>query len=225
MKKVIIISLSIFLIYSCVYNIVDLEPVTNDSFKLKGIDISHHNRVRNWNSVSDNNDFVIMKATEGESWVDSKFNSYWKESNRQGTIRGAYHFFTPGVSGEKQFNNFKKTVKLKKGDLPPILDVELKECNIDEVNIWLKLAEEHYGVKPIIYTEYVFFKLILEDEVSDCKLWIYIDKDYGMKPSFNNYECVIWQYSHTGNVEGIDGPVDLDSVITDSVTFNNTLIN
>ena len=41
-------------------------------------------------------------------------------------------------------------MKKSLGDLPPILDVELKNSNINEVNKWLKLAENYYGVKPIV---------------------------------------------------------------------------
>jgi lysozyme len=195
----------------------DLEPGkpnTNNSVNsIKGIDISHHNKVTNWIAVSDSVDFVILKATEGGTFKDPKFRAYWSNAKRHKVIRGAYHFFVPNVPAEKQFANFKNSVKLSKGDLVPFLDVEVKEVDVNEVNKWVALATAHYGVEPIIYTEYSFFKLILDGKVNCNKLWIYVDEKYGRKPSFKSYNCAFWQYSHTGNVKGIDGEVDLDEFI------------
>jgi lysozyme len=89
----------------------------------------------------------------------------------------------------------------------------------------LELSEKHYGVTPIVYTEYLFFKVFLDGEI-DTKypLWIYIDESYSLKPSFNDYNCVLWQYSHTGVVNGVDGDVDLDSFLGDSLSFESLRI-
>ena len=45
-------------------------------------------------------------------------------------------------------------LKEKKGDLLK------QDLNIDmnEVNEWLRLAEEHYKVEPILYSDYITFK-------------------------------------------------------------------
>ena len=101
-------------------------------------------------------------------------------------------------------------------DLPPILDVELKEIDMNEVNKWCELAEKHYGVKLIIYSDYLVFKFFMDGKVNNYKLWIHIDEKYSVKPSFNNYDCIMWQYSHTGRVDGIQGDVDLNTFLGDS---------
>jgi len=222
-KALIIISILVIPVV-IVRNLIDLSPSASSDFKITGIDISHHNSVYNWNKVGKQNAFCIMKATEGSSFSDRKFKNYWINAKQNGMIRGAYHFFSPGVSAEKQFENFKRHVKLGKNDLPPILDVELKNCNIDEVNKWLKLAENYYGVKPIVYSDYFFFKLLMERKLDNYPLWLHINKRFKVKPSFNNFDCVIWQYNQYGKINGINGNVDLNTFLGDSEDFKNLLI-
>jgi lysozyme len=230
MKKLFIFLTVLLVLILIGFHFADLNPTitSTSSFEIKGIDISHHNHHNsniNWNSVSNQVGFCIIKATQGSNFKDPMFNSNWKSTKKNNLVRGAYHYFSPGVSGKKQFDNFKNTVKLGSGDLPPILDVELKECDINEVKIFLELAEKYYGVIPIIFTEHLFFKVYL-DGVIDTKypLWIDIDASYFLKPSFNNYNCVLWQYSHIGNISGIKGDVDLDCFMGDSLSFETLKI-
>jgi len=138
------------------FKLIDLKPKINHEFRHMGIDISHHNNVYDWDKLDGKVSFCFIKATQGSKYKDPDFERNWKETKNHGIIRGAYCFFQPNVSAEKQFKNFKKHVKLSKGDLPPVLDVELKECDINEVNKWLKMAEKHYKVKPIVYSGHIF---------------------------------------------------------------------
>ena len=226
-KKTLVIGSILLMMVVLVLTATDLRPViqSKSTSKIKGIDISHHNKVNNWSLVKNDIKFCIIKSTEGSNYKDPMFKSNWNSAKKSGLVCGAYHFFKPGVSGEKQFENFKNKVKLSSGDFPPVLDVELKECDMDEVNKFLKLAEKHYGVKPIVYTEYLFFKVYMEDKISkDYPLWIYINESYNVKPQFNDYDCVLWQYSHTGKVKGIVGDVDLDYFMGDEVKFNSLMI-
>ena len=223
-KHLIVISLVSFISLAFVKNVTDLTPnLTNNNNNFKGVDISHYNKVYDWDEVKTNSKFVIIKSTEGGKFIDPKFSSNWKNAKKNGIIRGAYHFFSPKISAEKQFLNFKNTVKLLPGDLPPILDVELKEIDMNEVNKWLKLAEEYYGVKPIIYSDYFIFKVFMDGKVDNYKLWIHINEKYHVKPSFNNYDCIMWQYSHTGKIPGIKGDVDLNEYLSDSSSFYSLL--
>jgi lysozyme len=224
MKMKTIIGTILVLLMVMVYNLIDLTPLSKSDFEICGIDISHHNKVYNWKQVKNHAKFCMIKSTEGKSYNDPMFKSNWKNCKKNNIIRGAYHFFTPGVSANKQFENFKNSVKLTTNDLPPILDVELKECDIDEVNKWLKLAENHYGVKRIVYTDYFFFKIFMEGKLNDYPLWLHINKKYKVKPSFNNFNCVFWQYNQKGKIKGIKGDVDLDTFLGDSESFNNLLI-
>lgn len=227
MKKIVLF-LIIIISYVTISNIVDLKPNLNLSNKknltIKGIDISHHNVISDWNKIDTNIKFVFIKSTEGKSFKDPKFDSNWKNAKKHGFIRGAYHFFSPNISAEEQFLNFKNNVKLSKGDLPPVVDVEVRDIDMNEVNKWIKLVEDHYGIKPIIYSDYLYFKVLMDNKVDNCKLWIHIDEKYHLSPSFNNYDCVIWQYSHTGNVDGIDGEVDLNHFILKNIDIKELTI-
>jgi len=227
-KKIFLITLILSLLTFCFLSFVDLRPNFNkqdDSKYLKGIDVSHHNKIINWELVRSNCKFVFIKATEGKNYKDPKFNEYWEKSKKNGLVRGAYHFFSYNVSAEQQFENFKQQVTLSKGDLPPVVDVEDRRINMDEVNKWCKLVEDHYGVKPIVYSEFLFFKLLMDGKIGNYKLWIYFDEDYSLTPTFDNYDCVIWQYSHKGIVKGIVGEVDLDYYLCTEKEFNELLIH
>jgi GH25 family lysozyme M1 (1,4-beta-N-acetylmuramidase) len=81
----------------------------------------------------------------------------WRETKSRGYLRGAYHYYRPNEKSTLQFEKFSSEVKLEEGDLPPVLDVEEigrygSENLRNGVLNWLALAEQHYGVKPIIYT-------------------------------------------------------------------------
>ena len=223
-KILICLGLVLVTLFITAFNLIDLYPSSKSDFQISGIDISHHNRIHDWDKVSSQTKFCIIKATEGSSFKDPKFKTYWSKSKKHGMTRGAYHFFKPGVSASKQFANFKNRVTLVTGDLPPILDVELKDSNIDEVNKWLKLAENYYGVKPIVYSDFVFFKIFMEEKLGDYPLWLHVNYRLKVKPLFNNFDCVFWQYNQKGRMNGVSGEIDLDSFLGSSENFNNLLI-
>jgi lysozyme len=233
MKKIILSVLTIIILFFLIYIIFDLVPNISPSTKLKGIDISHHNEIENWSALKKSIDFVYIKSTEGKSFTDPHFKMNWENAKKHNIIHGAYHFFSPQVSAKEQFLNFKKTVKLSPGDLPPVLDVERKkgdllkqDLNIDmnEVNEWLRLVEEFYGVEPILYSDYITFKNFLDDEIIKKRIWIYLPKGYFFKPSFNDYNCAFWQYSHEGKMDGIKDTVDLDFYFGDLSSLKKILV-
>lgn len=44
-------------------------------------------------------DYVIIKASEGESFKDWRFKGRWRKADKYSYKRGAYHFFRPGKDG------------------------------------------------------------------------------------------------------------------------------
>jgi lysozyme len=93
-------------------------------YTIQGIDISHHQGEINWNKVKQAKiqnhpiSFAIIKATEGGDFTDHRFHYNWKELNKVGLTKGAYHFYRPKTDPNIQAKNYIKNVKLKKGDLP-----------------------------------------------------------------------------------------------------------
>ena len=180
---------------------------------LFGIDVSHHNGYINWNEVKKSKHpikYVIIKATEGQKFVDWRFHYNWEKAEKKGFIKGAYHFYRPDVNSKKQFNLFSKTVKLEKGDLFPVLDIETesklgRDNLIKGIRNWVDLCEKKYGVKPIIYTGRKFYRNYLEDEFDDCPLWI---ASYSSEESVSGLEWDLHQFTEKVIVKGIPESVD-----------------
>jgi lysozyme len=159
--------------------------------------------------------FAFIKATEGITRQDDRFRFNWEQSNINGVIRGAYHFYYPSRDAAKQAKNFIKIVKLVKGDLPPVVDIEMENgrsaAKIREgLKIFLKQLENHYKVKPIIYTNINFYNTYLAGCFDEYPLWIagYFDHDR----FYNEFEApwILWQHSEKGQVDGIKGNVDFN---------------
>lgn len=192
-----------------------------EGFEIHGIDVSHHQGEIDWEVLRNNGmidkypvRFVMIKATEGASNVDKRFEENFRQARECGFVRGAYHFWSTTSTGRAQAEHFMRNVKLEEGDLPPVLDVERKSKNQTPVQFkasvltWLRLVEKHYGVKPIIYTYYKFKTAYLSDSVFDAyPYWIahyYVDKiEYKGKWKF-------WQHTDCGRLPGIKGFVDFD---------------
>ena len=193
-------------------------------FKVHGFDVSHHQGKIDWDEVSALQQapfpvkFVFMKASEGGDFGDTAFEDNFREARAHGFIRGAYHFYNPKRDPVSQADFFIRTVKLEPGDLPPVLDIE-KRGDDDEqlrksLKTWLNRVERHYGVKPILYTSYKFKKRYLNDSIFDSyPYWIahyYVDSvEYRGQWKF-------WQHTDIGSLPGISARVDLN-------VFNGTL--
>lgn len=187
-----------------------------DGYMVHGIDISHHQLNINWAEVALHDvDFAFIKATEGTDHQDSLFCINWPEIKLNQIKRGAYHFFRPGSSAELQFLNFATYVELEPGDMAPVLDVEVNDgissedlCN--GVKKWLQLAEIHYQVKPIIYTNQKFFNRYLAGHFDDYSLWIARYNNW-FKPWLKGEKnWTFWQYGNRGQIPGIEGNVDFN---------------
>lgn len=154
-KKIIIIIGSIIILSAgVIFLFKALTIETKSTSSIKGIDISNkYPGILDWDKLGENKGFVILRAvrsvdtvkTKGKhsfvSMIDSNFKKNWLELKSEKIVRGAYHRFSANISAEKQFEIFKNAVDLKKGDLPPFLDIE-ENASIIEVNKWIQLAKE-----------------------------------------------------------------------------------
>jgi lysozyme len=203
------------------------------SYSIHGIDVSKYQDMIAWEEVQAMKvqeiklGFAFIKATEGIGKIDIHFNRNWKKSKSNGIIRGAYHFFIASKDGRMQAEHFIKQVDLEPGDLPPVLDVEqingasgvqLKK----EVKKWLDIVENHYGVKPIIYTNVDFYKRNLGSEFDSYPLWV--AHYYETRQPRINRGWVFWQHSDEGRVNGIIPKVDFNVFSGDSLEFRNLLM-
>jgi lysozyme len=181
-------------------------------YAVHGIDVSHYQEEVDWHTVKKEFSFVFIKATEGADLKDKYFRKNWQKLDALDMKRGAYHFFLPASDATKQARHFISQVELKSGDLPPVLDVEvIQDVSSQElvkgVKAWLKLVEKKYKVRPVIYTNYAFYKRYLQSHVDQYPIWIAY---YGLKTPKTMPGWHFWQYSDEGKIEGVAGEVDLN---------------
>ena len=187
------------------------EIVDND-YELVGIDVSSHNGKINFERVSRAGiDFVIIKASEGAAFRDSRFASNYDSAKDNGLAVGAYHFFRFDVDGTLQARNFVETIGDRDFDLPLVIDVEehgnpyvfLRSKVVRQLRDMVdELTALEYRV--MIYTNKDGYYKFIKDNFDDYPLWLC---SLNRRPEL---DWTIWQYSHWGKVDGIQGDVDLN---------------
>lgn len=196
----------------------NLKVLEKNEGKVVGIDVSEYQGKIRWSYVDTIEEkyplrYVFIRATVGNDRVDNEFKRNWLGAKENKMIRGAYHYYRPNENSLEQANLFMKTVKLKKGDLPPVLDIEKlpKEQSIERLKIglkrWLKAVELHYGVRPIIYTGEKYYDDFLKEEFSDYLFWI---ANYNFYREEIQEDWLFWQFTEKARVPGIDTNVDVN---------------
>ena len=202
-------------------------------YEMHGIDVSKHQGKIKWDVVKHPDttkkiDFIFIRATYGTK-KDKLFHSNWTNASKNKFTLGAYHYYWSNKNSTLQANNFIETVVLKKGDLPPVLDVEKlpkfqsKSNWLKGIKNWLKLVEAHYGVKPIIYSGDSFYKDHLKPDPffeKYTRLWI---------ANYNNVKQPhskwhFWQYGDRVKIEGINEAVDVNVFKNEQSKFNELLL-
>uniref|UniRef100_UPI00404A7E27 glycoside hydrolase family 25 protein n=1 Tax=Flavobacterium sp. TaxID=239 RepID=UPI00404A7E27 len=186
--------------------------------KVIGIDISEYQGTIKWEKVKFVQDsfpiqFVMVRATAGSDKVDAKFATNWEQIKQKQFVRGAYHYYRPNENSIAQAKNFIATVKLTPGDLPPVLDIENlpKKQSMDSLKVglkrWLNYIENHYKVRPIIYSGENYYQNFLKNDFPEYQFWI---ANYNGWVHEINPDWLIWQFTEKATVEGIRGTVDLN---------------
>ena len=183
-----------------------------------GIDVSEYQGKISWSYVDTIEKkyplhYVFIRATVGKDRPDRQFERNWLGAKENKMIRGAYHYYRPNENSLEQAELFIKTVKLEKGDLPPVLDIEKLPKNQSIANLklglkrWLKAVESHYGVKPIIYTGERYYDDFLKEEFSDYLFWI---ANYNFYREEIDSDWLFWQFTEKASIPGIKGNVDVN---------------
>jgi lysozyme len=191
-------------------------------YELHGIDVSRYQDIIDWNYLESFTNtrksvkisFAFIKATEGRSIQDPCFKTNWENIGKTGIVRGAYHYFIPTRSASEQAQNFIANVTLDKGDLPPVLDVEVvgkfgAAKLRDNIKIWMDIVEKHYGMKPIIYSYIDFYEkyIYVDRKLREYPLWV---AHYNRKKIEINEPWLFWQHNDNGKIQGVEGKVDFN---------------
>lgn len=162
--------------------------------------------------------FVFIKSTEGTSIRNPYYMRDYLAARSRGLRTGAYHFFSLKTSGEQQARHFVHNTLFRRGDLPPVLDIEPTDAQIRSiggpaalfrrVRAWLSYVERYTGTRPILYLSQTFVSKHLPaapDLKERYDVWIARYGEY--KP---DVRLAVWQLSPDGRVQGIHGDVDIN---------------
>lgn len=215
------------------------EKLKYTAERIYGIDISRHQHEKgrhrygiNWSqlritSLGKRHDaqgrtfpvsFVYIKSTEGTTIRNRYFMQDYMKAKKHGIHVGAYHFFSMKTSAEAQANYFLNHTLFRKGDFPPVLDVEPTDAQIRQIGgdnelmrrirIFMRMVEKRTGMRPILYISQMFINKHManaEDIKKNYNVWI---ARYGQyKP---DVRLVYWQLCPDGRVNGITGEVDVN---------------
>jgi lysozyme len=205
-----------------------------DKYAIHGIDVSYAQGKIDWQKVKTMEEdsvrvtFAFIKATEGILTVDPYFQRNWREAPKAGITCGAYHYFKPSKNGKWQAKFFLQTVKIEKGDLPVVVDVEelngvTPEKMRQELKGFLGYIETKTSVKPIIYSGMSFYQDYLGGYFNGYVLWIanYHQPELNISRGTN---WQFWQHSDRATINGINHVVDFDAFKGDSAAFKNLLV-
>ncbi len=195
--------------------------VDRNVYPSRGIDISVHNGEIDFDKVSDSGiDFVYIKASEGGTWRDSRFEQNYAAAVEADMLVGIYHFFRFDVPAWKQSVNVLNALAGRHIDLPIAIDVEEwgnpAEYTTEDICVNLRSLVEllrQNGREPIIYTNKNGYFRFIRNKFDDVGLWIC---SFTTPPIIDQERWLLWQHSHLGRINGIKGSVDL-------ITFNNPM--
>ena len=196
----------------------NFQLLSSYSDKVVGIDVSQYQGEIIWDQVKVVEHtfpirFVFIRATAGNDKLDSQFERNWSAVKKSGIIRGAYHYYRPNENSLDQAEFFIKHVDLQKGDLPPILDIESTPKNqpMDSLKSglrrWLTKVDQHYKIRPIIYTNESYYEDFLKEDFSDFPFWI---ANYNFFVETMQDDWLFWQFTEKATIDGIDGNVDVN---------------
>ena len=201
----------------------EVEGVTRarvcaDGPTVKGIDVSKWQETINWTKVkAAGYGFAFIRISDGANYQDAKFTSNWAGAKSVGIIRGAYQFFRPtqSVTAQADMMIAKLGGQYTPGDLPPVIDVEddggLSQATVaSRTRQWVDRVQAALGVAPIVYTGKYFWRDEVGSPASFGPNPLWIAQYTTLCPDIPGpwSKWTFWQYTDSGSVPGIAGPVD-----------------
>lgn len=198
-------------------------------FPVRGADISAHNGDVDFRLLRDNGGigFVLIKATEGAQWQDRNFRRNFHRARRAGLKVGAYHFFRFDVDPELQALNVIDALRGLEPDLPVAIDVEewTNPVGIPHDTVAARvvaMAETlgRRGIRTLVYTNKKGYSRIISKIPPEKTLDLWL---CSLSTDVPEHPFVIWQYTHRGKIEGLEGRFDLNVFAGDSAGWRTWL--
>ena len=188
------------------------------------MDVSRWQGSIDWDAVkrSSKIDGVMLRvlgSKGGKPYVDQTFERNYAACAARGIPVGGYYYTCAVTSRqtEAELNALRAALRGKTFQLPLAIDVEdTRLRSLSPAALAQRVAQaaaeiERWGLYAMVYTYTNFADTALDmDALAAYDLWI---ADYrGWRPTRPHG---MWQYTSTGHVAGIDGPVDLSRAYKD----------
>lgn len=185
---------------------------------VQGVDLSHWNKILNYDVLAGQIDFVIIKAGGSDKgfYKDKCFEEFYREFKKRNIPIGAYYYVGRlCISYEDGWKDAERMLEICKGknfELPLYIDLEStspkhRKGATESCRGFCDCLESH-GCYAGIYASDVsgFVDRLDVSALDKYDKWV---ARYGKRPQkVSKYG--IWQYSSTGKLQGIQGNVDLD---------------
>jgi len=205
--------------------------IDKEQYPITGIDVSRHSGIIDWKKIKRQNiNFVYVKATEGEDYIDPNYRANITAANKWNLRVGEYHFFRFNKPGKTQAANFLLNTKNFSKKLTPVVDVEEwgnmpivkseKEIR-KEIGDFLKTVEATSGTKMIIYTNINSYNRFIKGQFLENPIWICSFNKDRILP--DDRKWLFWQHAHNGKLDGIKGFVDMSTFNGDTTEWRKYL--
>ena len=202
-----------------------------------GVDLSYHNKSVDWDQLAASPvEFVMLRCgyrgyTEGGLIEDEKFREYAQAANEHGLKLGIY-FFTQAINVEEAKAEAEFVLKLIEDydiSYPVAFDTEfvdgkenrfnqadLSKEELSDITIAFCEKIKENGYYPMVYASENWFRRKLDvAKLAEYDFWApqYLEENDFL------YDFTIWQYTESGEVPGVSGPVDLNISMIDYSQF------
>lgn len=186
------------------------------------IDVSMYQGAIDWKRVAASGiKAAYLKASEGMSWNDPKFQENRKAANAHGIHVGAYHF-ADVYDGGLEAHHFLTTIgHIGPKDLKPVLDFEVNPHNASPkalrcfATTFNQYVYKRTGVYPMFYSYASFIEGCEFPKPVGNGLWIAAygrndGKEYPVYAPKPWKKFIAHQFTSKGRVPGITGNVDVN---------------
>lgn len=189
-------------------------------------DISHHRPIKDYNKVKASCSFLLSKATQGTTFIDSTLNTFIKNCEKNKIPYWLYSFMVKG-DGKAQAKYMVDKCKGKVGEyfVGYVIDAEKNpSTKTKPTDSQVKTALDYLSsleVKWGLYTgfaDYSYYKNSIT-KAKNSKNGFWWEARYGNNNGAYNpkYPCnkgvALHQYTSLGTCDGISGKIDLNRVV------------
>lgn len=188
--------------------------------KLKGIDVSRHDGIVDWNKVKASGiDFAILRCGYGRKSVrqiDEQFERNYRECKRVGIPVGVYHYSYAKNTEDAQLEAdfMLELIKGKQFEYPVVFDIEdksqedLGKETLTDITIAFCEKMEQNGYYVSIYSNVDWFiNKLDQSRLEAYDKWL---AHWVTSPRWGNEFGGLWQYTDSGRVDGIKTAVDMN---------------